>query len=185
MRSSIPSFFLASRFITDWPFGTRKLRLSRVTVFRLRFSGNDEPSRSQVSSADFMSKIRVLLADDHTPILEEIHVTLGDEDEIVGVVQNGRDAIAEARRLTPDVLVIDISMPILNGIEAVSELCKTDRRIKVVFLTVHQDQDFVDAAFSAGACGYVIKEDVTTDLVPAIREALQGHIYISPSLSHS
>lgn len=185
MRSSIPSFSRVSHLITDEQTGTRKLKLSRVTVFRMEFSGNDEPSRSQVSSADFMSKTRVLLADDHPPILEEIHVTLGDEFEVVGVVHNGRDAIAEARRLAPDVLVIDISMPILNGIEAVSELRKTDQKIKVVFLTVHQDQDFVDAAFSAGACGYVIKEDVTTDLVPAIHEAVLGRIYISPSLSHS
>jgi DNA-binding NarL/FixJ family response regulator len=133
----------------------------------------------------YMSKTRVLLADDHLSILEEMYRTLGDEFEIVGVVHNGRDAVTEVRRLDPDVLILDISMPILNGIEAADELYITNKRTKIVFLTVHQDQDFVDAAFSAGAYGYVIKEDVTTDLVPAIREALRGHIYISPSLSHS
>lgn len=132
-----------------------------------------------------MSKTRVLLADDHLPILEEMPRTLGDEFEIVGVVHNGRDAVTEVRRLDPDVLIMDISMPILNGIEAAGELCASRERTKIVFLTVHQDQDFVDAAFSAGAYGYVIKEDVTTDLVPAIREALQGHIYMSPSLLRS
>jgi DNA-binding NarL/FixJ family response regulator len=159
--------------------------LSRVTVFGTPISRNHVSSGLQLTCAEFMSKTRVLLADDHIPILEEMHETLGDEFEIVGVVHNGRDALTEVRQLDPDVVVIDISMPILNGIEAVTEMHATNPRTKVVFLTVHQDQDFVDAAFSAGACGYVIKEDVTTDLVPAIREALLGHIYISPSLLRS
>ena len=163
----------------------RIVKLSRVTVFYTRFCSHHASLGSQLSCADFMSKTRVLLADDHIPILDEMHVTLGEEFEIVGVAHNGREAVTEARRLDPDVLVIDISMPILNGIEAASELRTTNQHTKIVFLTVHQDQDFVDAAFSAGACGYVIKEDVTTDLVPAIRQALQGNIYISPSLSRS
>jgi DNA-binding NarL/FixJ family response regulator len=90
------------------------------------------------------------------------------------------EAVAEVQRLDPDVLVTDISMPILDGLEAVSRLLP-GRRTKIVFLTVHEDEDFVAAAFSAGASGYVIKSDVTTDLIPAIREAVEGRIFISRS----
>lgn len=129
-----------------------------------------------------MAKIRVLLADDHDSIVEQVRLTLGGDVDIVGVVDNGQDAIAEVGRLNPDVLVIDISMPILNGLRAVSQRRSTNSRTKVVFLTVHQDQDFVAAAFSAGASGYVTKADVTTDLVPVIQEVLQGRTYISQSM---
>jgi DNA-binding NarL/FixJ family response regulator len=106
---------------------------------------------------------------------------LGEDFNVVGAVNNGRDAVAEAQRLDPDVLVIDISMPILNGLQTVSQLRSTDHRSKVVFLTVHEDQDYVDAAFSAGASGYVTKARVDTDLIPAIREVLEGRTYISES----
>ena len=129
-----------------------------------------------------MDKVRVLLADDHETILDQVRLLLGDDFDIVGAVNNGRDAIVETKRLNPDVLVIDISMPIVDGLEAVSELQPTNERTKVVFLTVHQDKDFVDAALSFGAFGYVTKSDVTTDLIPAIREVLQGHRYLSSSI---
>jgi len=129
-----------------------------------------------------MDKIRVLLADDHETILAQVRLLLGDDFDIVGAVNNGRDAVVETQRLNPDVLVIDISMPVVDGLEAVSELQPTNQRTKVIFLTVHQDQDFVDAALSIGAFAYVTKSDVTTDLVPAIREALQGRRYLSQSI---
>ena len=129
-----------------------------------------------------MDKIRVLLADDHEAILAQVRIVLGEEFDIVGAVNNGRDAMVAVQRLDPDVLVIDISMPILNGLQAVSRL-PSNRRTKVVFLTVHRDQDFVEAAFSAGASAYVIKADVTTDLVPAIHDALEGRRYISQSIT--
>jgi len=129
-----------------------------------------------------MGKIRVLLADDHEKILVQVRLTLGEDFDIVGAVDNGRDAIDAVRRLDPDVLVIDISMPVLDGLQAVSQLRSINHRAKVVFLTVHQDQDFVSAAFSVGGSAYVVKADVTTDLVPAIREALQGRTYISQSI---
>ena len=89
--------------------------------------------------------------------------------------------MAEVRRLGPDVLVIDISMPILDGLEAASRL-RFGQQPKIVFLTVHEGEDFVAAAFSVGASGYVIKSDVTTDLIPAIYDALEGRIYISKSI---
>jgi DNA-binding NarL/FixJ family response regulator len=129
-----------------------------------------------------MSRIRVLLADDHEAVLARVRSILGQDFEIVGAVNNGLDAVEEAERLDPDVLVIDISMPLLNGLQAVSRLRQVNRRTKIVFLTVHEDADFAAAAFTAGASGYVTKENVTTDLVPAIYEALQGGSYISQCL---
>lgn len=131
-----------------------------------------------------MGKIRVLLADDHEPIVKKVRVVLGDEFDIVGAVSNGRDAIAEVQRLDPDILVIDIAMPALNGLQAASRLVSCKVRTKIVFLTVHEDQDFVDAALNAGASGYVTKSHLTTDLVPAIHEALQGGTYISQFVAH-
>jgi CheY-like chemotaxis protein len=133
-------------------------------------------------SRRIVDRTRVLLADDNETILARVRNVLGEEFEIVGCVQNGRDAIAAVRRLDPDVLLIDISMPTLDGLQAVSRL-GSNLRTKVVFLTVHEDQDFVDAAFAAGASAYVAKSDVTTDLIPAIHEALEGRKYISKSIA--
>ena len=129
-----------------------------------------------------MSKIRVLLADDHEAVLARVRVVLGEEFEIVGSVVNGNDAVTQVQRLDPDVLVIDISMPGLNGLQAASRLQSRHSRTKVVFLTVHEDRDFVDAAFGAGASAYVTKSQLTTDLIPAIHEALRGGKYVSSSV---
>lgn len=128
-----------------------------------------------------MSKVRVLLADDNETILARVRMVLGEGFDIVGAVGNGLDAVAAVQRLDPDVLLIDISMPILDGLQAVSRL-RSNPQTKVVFLTVHEDQDFVDAAFAVGASGYVAKADVTTDLVPAISEVLKGQKYLSKSI---
>jgi DNA-binding NarL/FixJ family response regulator len=129
-----------------------------------------------------MGKTRVLLADDHEAILERVRMVLGEEFDIVGAVKNGRDAVLEVRRLDPDVLVIDISMPVLDGLQAVSQLQALNCRTKVVFLTIHEDKDFVAAAFCAGASGYVTKAHLTTDLVPAIGAVSQGLTYVSESI---
>ncbi|WP_158749006.1 response regulator transcription factor [Acidobacterium sp. S8] len=129
-----------------------------------------------------MNKVRVLVADDHEGILTRVRKVLDREFDIVGVVNNGRDALAEMRRLDPEVLVIDISMPILDGLRAVS-LLGDNRRAKVVFLTLYNDRAFVAAAFSAGASAYVLKSDLAADLAPAIRAALQGHRYVSRSIA--
>ena len=129
-----------------------------------------------------MGKIRVLLADDHEAVLARVRVVLGKEFEIVGSVMNGNDAVTEVLRLDPDVLVIDISMPGLNGLQAASRVQSRHTRTKIVFLTVHDDQDFVAAAFGAGASAYVTKSQITTDLIPAIHEALQGGRYVSSSV---
>lgn len=129
-----------------------------------------------------MSRIRVLLADDNETILARVRTVLGEEFEIVGAVNTGKDAIADVVRLAPEVLVIDISMPILNGLDAVERL-RSKSQTKAVFLTVHEEDEFVAAAFAVGASAYVAKANVTTDLIPAIREVLQGGKYISHSLS--
>lgn len=134
------------------------------------------------TNARRMGKVRILLADDHETLLASVLSILSKDFDVVGTVANGRDAVAEVGRLDPDVLVIDISMPILNGLQAASQLHRKSCRTKIVFLTVHEDQDFVDAAFAAGASGYVTKSDVTSDLVPAIRRALVGGTYISKSI---
>jgi DNA-binding NarL/FixJ family response regulator len=130
-----------------------------------------------------MGRIRVLLADDHEAILDWVRITLSQDFDVVGAVTNGRDAVLEVQRLHPDVLILDISMPVLDGLQAASQLRSANHRVKVVFLTVNDDPDFIAAALSVGASGYVAKSNVDTDLVPAIREALRGHTYISQSLT--
>lgn len=132
-----------------------------------------------------MGKIRVLLADDHQTILERVCGVLGEDFDIVGTATNGRDAVVATLRLHPDVLVIDISMPILNGLQAALQLQSAKVETKIVFLTVHTGQDFVKAALSTGASAYITKADVTTDLIPAIHEAIAGRIFISSSLTTS
>lgn len=129
-----------------------------------------------------MSKIRILLADDHQAVLQRVCGLLCEDHDIVGTVSNGRDAVVATLRLNPDVLVIDISMPILNGLQAAQQLRSAKQPTKIVFLTVHTGEDFVDAALSAGALGYVTKADVGTDLIPAISEAMAGRIYLSKSI---
>jgi DNA-binding NarL/FixJ family response regulator len=129
-----------------------------------------------------MDKLRVVLADDHEAFLARVRSLLSEEFEIVAAVNNGRDAATEVQRLDPDVLVIDISMPVLDGLQAVSKLRSKKCRTKFVFLTVHEDSDFIAAAFSAGASGYVAKLHVNTDLVAAIHEALEGRTFVSQSI---
>ena len=131
-----------------------------------------------------MRKIRVLLADDHETILERVRATLGEDFDIIGAVNNGQDAVTEAQRLDPDILVIDISMPVLNGLQAAGQLRSTESPSQNrVFDSTYEDQDFVAAALSAGASAYVAKSEVASDLVPAIRDALQGGTYVSKSIS--
>jgi DNA-binding NarL/FixJ family response regulator len=126
-----------------------------------------------------MSKIRVVLADDHRQMIAIVLQTLGDQFEVVSAVENGKQAVDAVLRLNPDVLVIDISMPVLNGLQAAKKLQMANSRAKVIFLTIYESGDFLDAAFSAGASGYVNKARLSTDLIPAIHEAMLGRIFIS------
>ena len=126
-----------------------------------------------------MAKIRVVLADDHQDVIARVRQTLDEDFEIIDAVEDGNQAVDAVRLLDADVLVIDISMPVSNGLEAAKRLTAARSRAKIVFLTIHEDQDFVSAAISAGASGYVTKSRLSADLVPAIREALQGHKFVS------
>jgi DNA-binding NarL/FixJ family response regulator len=127
------------------------------------------------------SRPRVLLADDHEMVLERVQSLL-DDYEVIGTAHNGRDLVSEALRLQPDVIVSDITMPFLNGIDAAHEIREAGSPARFVFLTVHQQPAFLDACFAEGALGYVTKSHLGTDLIPAINEALSGHRFISPSI---
>lgn len=126
---------------------------------------------------------RILLADDHPDMLGVVARLLGRSFDVVGMVGDGESLVAIAAELQPDVLVVDISMPVLTGIEAAQKLKERGNPARIVFLTVHDDPDFVRASLATGAFGYVVKPRVATDLIPAIREALAGRIFISPSVS--
>lgn len=104
-----------------------------------------------------MNRPRLLLADDHKIVLEGLRNLLKDEFEIVGTVEDGRALVSAAKRLDPDVIVVDISMPLLNGIEAIEQLRKAGSRAKVIFLTMHSDMTYATRAFEVGASGYVLK----------------------------
>ena len=130
-----------------------------------------------------MAKIRVVLADDHQAVVEKVRSVLGEDFEIVGAVADGNQAVDAVRVLDPDVLVIDISMPVLDGLQAAARLQKANCRAKIIFLTIHEDQDYVAAALHVGASGYVTKSRLTADLVPAIRAALQGRTFVSQTVS--
>jgi DNA-binding NarL/FixJ family response regulator len=105
--------------------------------------------------------------------------------EVVGSVPDGQSLFDAARRLAPDVIVTDISMPILNGIEASRQLNESGCTAKIIFLTVHSDADFVETCLAIGAFGYVAKSRFAIDLIPAIKEALAGHTFVSPTFSYS
>lgn len=126
-----------------------------------------------------MARPRVVLADDHSEILQLIAALLTEEFEVVDMVADGQALVEAACRLTPDVLVSDISMPGLSGIDAARTLMDAGSAMKVVFLTVHQDEDFVRTALATGAQGYVVKRRLATDLIPALREVLAGGRFIS------
>lgn len=126
---------------------------------------------------------RVLLADDHSAVLVQTTSLLASEFEIIGSVGNGLDLVTAAARLDPDVVVLDITMPGLDGLEAARQLKLAKSRAKVVFLTVHEDPDYVRTAWQVGAAAYVIKARLATDLVTAIHEALAGRRFVSPTIS--
>lgn len=130
-----------------------------------------------------MKRARVLLADDHKIVAAGLKGILEPEFELVGTVQDGRALLKAARELRPDVIVVDISMPLLNGIEAVRQLKKANDRAKVVFLTMHPDVTYASRAFEAGASGYVLKHSAPAELVTAIREALKGRTYVTPMIA--
>jgi DNA-binding NarL/FixJ family response regulator len=135
-----------------------------------------------ISDADSAQRPRVLLADDHPAMLTLTADALADQCLVVGSVGDGRELLAEAERLHPDVIVLDITMPRLDGIEVARQLRRSERPARLVFLTVHEDTDYARAAIDAGGLGFVVKSRLATDLLPAIRAALADESFISPAV---
>jgi DNA-binding NarL/FixJ family response regulator len=138
--------------------------------------------RDQSHKGTFVAKTRVLLADDSETVLAELRGELGKEFDIVGTAENGEEAIQAVLRLDPDVLVLDIAMPILNGIQASLRIRQNHPRTKILFLSINEQSEYISAAFSAGASGYVTKRRLASDLAHAIREVTQDRTFLSPSL---
>jgi len=130
-----------------------------------------------------MKKTRVLLADDHKIVIEGLKGLLQDEFEILGHVEDGHALVEQASTLHPDVIVADISMPLLNGIEAARQIQKIDENIKIVFLTMHPDATYAANAFEAGASGFVLKHSASSELITAIHEAIKGRTYVTPLIA--
>ena len=130
-----------------------------------------------------MKKARVLLADDHRIVIEGLKKLLEHEYDVVGTVEDGRALIAAVEKLQPDVVVADISMPHLNGIEAVRQIRKKDPQIRVVILTMHQDVQYAARAFEAGASGFVLKVSAPSELITAMGEVLKGKTYVTPIIA--
>ena len=126
---------------------------------------------------------RVLLADDHLMVAEALKSLLTPEFDLVGVVEDGRALIEAAGTLRPDVIVADVTMPHLNGIDALIHLRQGGDRTPVVFLTMHRDVSFARRALDAGASGFVLKHSASAELVTAIRAALEGKTYLTPQLA--
>jgi DNA-binding NarL/FixJ family response regulator len=127
-------------------------------------------------------RARLLLAEDHLGMFAHAATALHAECVVVGTVGDGLKLLAAADRLHPDIVVLDITMPRMNGIEAARELRRTHPEIRLVFLTVHDDPDYATAAFETGALGYVVKSRLVPDLLPAVRAALAGQRFLSPSV---
>jgi len=130
-----------------------------------------------------MKRPSVLLADDHRIVAEGLRSLIEPEFELVGIVEDGRALLEAAEKLRPDVIVADISMPLMNGIEAVRRIRKTNRDVKVIFLTMHPDVTYAVSALEAGALGYVLKHSAPSELSVAIRSALRGKTYVTPLLA--
>ena len=136
-------------------------------------------ARSQASGRSSDASARVLLADDSPAMLYEARQILEPEFHVIETVENGEALLQAAAKLDPDIVILDISMPVLNGLEAARRLKREGSKARIVFLTVHEDWEFVEESFAAGAVGYVVKSRLATDLPVAVREALTGRTFVS------
>jgi len=127
-----------------------------------------------------MADPRVLLADDHTLLLGAFEKLLAPECEIVGTASDGRSLVVEAQRLKPDVVVLDIAMPLLNGLEAGRQIKQLQKDVKLVFVTMYEDADLAAEAFRAGASAYLLKRSAASELLLAVREVMKGRSYVTP-----
>lgn len=139
-------------------------------------------SNMQLGGEVVSNRPRVLLADDHALIRERVAQLLAPKFDIVGTVENGRDMVSAAQRLSPEVVILDVTMPGLSGIDAARQLRRSGSAAKIVFLTVHEQVQFVRRCMAEGAMAYVTKSRLESDLIHAIEEALLNRHYISPPL---
>jgi DNA-binding NarL/FixJ family response regulator len=130
-----------------------------------------------------VNRPRVLLADDHRIVAEGLKSLLEEEFELLGVVENGIELVEAAKRLRPDVIVADITMPGLNGIDALVQLKRDNANVRVVFLTMHKEAEYARRALEAGACGYVLKHSARAELFLAVRAAFEGEVFVTPALA--
>ena len=130
-----------------------------------------------------MSRPRVLLADDHTLLLGAFEKLLSEECDVVGQVSDGRALVAAAEELKPDIVVLDISMPLLNGLEAGRQIKRSMPGTKLVFVTMNEDTDLAADAFRAGASGYLLKQSATSELMAAIHQVMEGRSYVTPLIT--
>ena len=126
---------------------------------------------------------RVLLADDHALLLGAYETLLAGECQIVGQVNDGRALVAAALALAPDLIILDISMPLLNGLEAGRQIKQALPQVKLVFVTMNEDPDLAAEAFRAGASAYLVKRCAASELVAAVQEVLQGRSYVTPLIT--
>ena len=132
-----------------------------------------------------MNRPRVLLADDHILLLEAFQKMLADDCDVVGAVSNGRDLVAAAGKLRPDVVVLDIAMPLLNGIDATRQLKRELPDVRIVVLTMNEDAELAAEAFRAGAAAYLLKRSAGPELLMAIREVMSGRFYMTPLVTEA
>lgn len=132
-----------------------------------------------------MSKINVLIAEDHTIVRQGLYSLLQSHDgfEVVGEAKDGVEAIEKTKKLLPDIVIMDISMPVLNGVEATKQIKKMFPEVKVVILTMHTDKDYIRQVFQAGAACYLSKESADTDLIAALYAAYHNKAFLSPAVS--
>ena len=139
---------------------------------------SEQPAGSKEGQTAVTPK-RVLVADDNARILKAVSALLGNSFDVVDLVADGRAALQAALKLDPDLIVLDVSMPGMSGIEVARELTRRRSKARVVFLTVHEDAEILASCLAAGGLGYVVKELMGSDLIPAINEALAGREFVS------
>jgi DNA-binding NarL/FixJ family response regulator len=130
-----------------------------------------------------MKVLRVLLADDHAIVLEGLRHILEPAFEIVGEVADGRSLVDDVLMFRPEIIITAISLPLLNGIEAAREIRKINRKVKIIFLTMHKDPSYAVEALDAGGSAYILKSAAVAEILVAIREVLNGRVYVSPSIN--
>jgi DNA-binding NarL/FixJ family response regulator len=130
-----------------------------------------------------MSQATVLVAEDHTIVADGLRALLKDSFDLVGVVQDGRQLLESAKRLKPDIIITDISMPLLNGLDVVRQLRHDGIRSRIVVLTMHTDPEYAEEAFQAGVSGYVVKHAAAEELLTALNDVIAGRIYLTPLVS--